>query len=236
MPPWFDYLWYELTWYVSFAGFTLGNSLRVEGRENFPMQGPALVITNHQSYWDPLLNGLSTRRHQSFVARRTLFGNRFFAWLINRLNAVPIDQEGIAKEDIKAILKKLQEGRAVVIYPEGERTADGQLQTLMPGIVLLIKRVQAPIVPVAIAGAFDAWPRTQKLPSLSPLFLPANDATIAVSVGKPLDPGRYAHMPREQILKELFDELQKVERRAEKLRRKRPKKNPSPAAWRAGLG
>lgn len=220
MPPWFDYLWYELTWFVSFTGFTLFNSLRVEGRENFPMTGPALVITNHQSFWDPLLNGLSTRRHQSFVARKSLFNNRFFAWLINRLNAVPINQEGIAKEDIKAILKKLQEGRAVVVYPEGGRTDDGKLHELLPGIVLLIKRVQAPIVPVAIAGAFHAWPRTSRLPHCSPLFLPANDATIAVSVGKPLDGRRYAHMPREQILQELFVELQKVEQQAEKLRRK----------------
>ncbi len=220
MPPWFDYLWYELTWFVSFTGFTLGNSLRVEGRENFPMQGPALVITNHQSFWDPLLNGLSTRRHQSFVARRTLFNNRLFAWLINRLNAVPINQEGVAKEDIKAILRKLQEGRAVVVYPEGGRTHDGKLGELQPGIVLLIKRVQAPIVPVAIAGAYNAWPRTSRLPRLSPLFMPANDATIAVSVGKPLDGRRFTHMPREQILQELFGELKKVEQRAEKLRRK----------------
>jgi 1-acyl-sn-glycerol-3-phosphate acyltransferase len=220
MPPWFDYLWYELTWYVSFTGFTLFNSLRVEGRENFPMTGPALVITNHQSFWDPLLNGLSTRRHQSFVARRSLFKNRFFAWVINRLNAVPINQEGVAKEDIKAILKKLQEGRAVVVYPEGGRTNDGKLGELQPGIVLLIKRVQAPIVPVAIAGAYNAWPRTSKLPRVSPLFLPANEATIAVSVGKPIDGRRFADMKREQILQELSEEMRKVEQRAEKLRRK----------------
>src|SRR5262249_51520967 len=159
-PPWFDYLWYELTWYVSFTGFTLFNSLRVEGRDNIPMTGPVLVIANHQSFWDPLLNGLATRRHQSFLARKGLFDNPIFAWVIRRLNGVPIDQEGVAKEGIKAILGQLHQGRAVVVYPEGGRTPDGKMHPLEPGIVLLIKRAKAPIVPVGIAGAFDTWPRT----------------------------------------------------------------------------
>jgi len=220
MPDWFDYLWYEATWYVSFVSFTLGNSLRTEGWQHIPKTGPVLVIANHQSFWDPLLIGVTSRRHFSFLARKTLFNNRGFAWVINRLNGIPIDQEGVGKEGIKAILKQLGEGRGVVVFPEGERTGTGKILPLQPGIVLLIKRVHAPIVPIGIAGAFDAWPRTQALPHSSPLFLPPTKKTIAVSVGRPLDPKRYADMGREEILKELFEELRKVEQRARALRRK----------------
>jgi 1-acyl-sn-glycerol-3-phosphate acyltransferase len=219
MPEWFDYLWYEATWYLSFAGFTLGNSLRVEGWQHIPPTGPVLIIANHQSFWDPLLIGVTSRRHLSFLARKTLFRNPAFAWVIRRLSGVPIDQEGVGKEGIKTILKQLEQGRAVVVFPEGERTPDGKLHPLQPGIVLLIKRVQAPIVPVGIAGAYQAWPRTQRLPRPAPLFLPATDATMAVTVGKALDGRHYKDLPREQILQELFDELQKLQRRAERLRR-----------------
>jgi 1-acyl-sn-glycerol-3-phosphate acyltransferase len=87
-------------------------------------------------------------------------------------------------------------------------------------VYLLIKKTQAPIIPVGIAGAYDAWPRQQKLPMPAPLFLPPRTGTIAVSVGEPLDSRRYMELPREQVLLELHQELQKVVKSAERLRRK----------------
>src|SRR6185436_3601001 len=104
--------------------------------------------------------------------------NPLFAALIRSLNAVPIDQEGIGKDGIRTILEQLQLGRAVVVFPEGERTPDGRMLPLKPGIHLLIKRTQAPIVPVGIAGAFDAWPRGRRFPMPAPLFWPAGKGTI----------------------------------------------------------
>jgi hypothetical protein len=85
---------------------------------------------------------------------------------------------------------------------------------------LLIKRTQAAIIPVGIAGAFDAWPRWRKVPTPAPLFLPPRPGTIAVSIGTALDAARFAEMPREQVLEELHRELQKSIVSAEKLRRK----------------
>ena len=152
MPPWFDYLWYEATWYVSFAGFTLGQQPAHRGPGQLPQRGPVLVIANHQSFWDPLLIGVTSRRHLSFLRARRCSTNPAFAWVINRLSGIAIDQDGVGKEGIKAILKQLGQGRGVVVFPEGERTGDGKLHPLQPGIVLLIKRVHAPIIPVGIAG------------------------------------------------------------------------------------
>jgi 1-acyl-sn-glycerol-3-phosphate acyltransferase len=220
MAAWLSYLWYELVFWTTFFSFTVWFSLRVRGRQNIPLRGPVLLIANHQSFLDPNLAGLSAPRHLAYLARKTLFKNRFFAALIHSVGAVPVDQEGVAKEGLKAILQQLQAGRAVLVFPEGERTRDGVMHELKPGILLLIKRAQAPIVPLGIAGAVEAWPRWQRYPMPAPLFLPATRRTLAVSVGPALDAKRYASMERHQALQELFRALQVQQEKAERLRRK----------------
>jgi len=220
MAAWLSYLWYELVFWTTFFGMTVWFSLRVRGRQHIPLRGPVLLIANHQSYLDPNLAGLSSPRHLYYLARKTLFRNRFFAALIRSVGAVPVDQEGVAKEGLKAILQQLQAGRAVLVFPEGERSHDGVMRQLKPGILLLIKRAQAPIVPLGIAGAVEAWPRWQRYPVPAPLFLPATKRTLAVSVGPALDPKRYAAMERQQALEELFDALRLQHEQAERLRRK----------------
>ena len=217
---WLCHCWYELVSWLSLAALTLGWSLRIRGRRHFPRTGPVLVIANHQSFLDPLVIGVACSQHLSFLARKTLFANRLFGWLIGSLGGVPIDQQGVGKEGLQTVLRQLDEGRAVVVFPEGHRTRDGVLHALMPGIVLLLKRARAPLVPVAIAGAHAAWPHGQKLPKLAPLFLPAHQGTVAVAVGPPFDPSRWADDPREKVLEELFTELMKVQEQAERLRRK----------------
>lgn len=215
-----SYFIYETTYWLSMSAMTLGFSLRTKGGQHIPSTGPALLIANHQSFIDPVLVGLATRRHLSILARQTLFRRPMLAWYIRRLNAVPIDHEGVGKEGIKAILGQLQAGRAVLVFPEGTRTHDGKLQPLRPGVQLLIKRTAAPIVPVGIAGAYEAWPRTQALPTPAPLFLPASRGGIAVVVGKPLDARPLAQLPRDRCLRELFAVLHTVQQQAERLRRK----------------
>jgi 1-acyl-sn-glycerol-3-phosphate acyltransferase len=220
MHPWVCWLLYEIGYWFSLIGLTIFSSYRFEGRRNIPTTGAALLLSNHQSFLDPSAAGCATRRHLFFLARKTLFQNRLFGALIRRLNAVPVDQEGIAKEGMKTILEQLKAGRVVLVFPEGERTWTGELQPLKPGIFLLIKRIAAPIVPIGIAGAFDALPRTRNWPKLSPLFLPPTGADIAVCVGKPISAERYRDMPREQVLEDLYEELKRVTERARQMRRK----------------
>jgi 1-acyl-sn-glycerol-3-phosphate acyltransferase len=219
--PWFR-LWHEFLYFPYHMAFTLGFSLRLQGQANMPKTGPALLIANHQSFLDPPIVGLCARRPLVYVARKTLFRNPYFAYLIRSMNAIPIDQEGLGKEGIRTILEQLKLGKAILLFPEGARTENGAMQPLKPGIHLLIKRAQAPIVPVGIAGAYDAWPIWRKYPIPAPLFLPAKkDAgTISVSLGKPIDSRRYVELPREQALRELFDLIQVEQARAEKLRRR----------------
>lgn len=211
---------YEIGYWLSRTGLTLGFQYRFEGRGHIPRTGPALLLANHQSFLDPSIVGSATRRHLCFLARKTLFRG-LFGRLIDRLNAVPVDQEGVAKEGLKTILEQLQAGQAVLVFPEGERTPTGEVQPLKPGVLLLIKRMDVPIVPIGIAGAFAALPRTRKWPELSPFFLPPTGADIAVSIGKPIAAKHYRDMPREQALMELWEELKRAKERAQRLRRRK---------------
>jgi 1-acyl-sn-glycerol-3-phosphate acyltransferase len=220
MRDWRSWLWYEGCYGLALAGMTFGFSIRFIGRRNVPRRGPALLVANHQSFLDPVIVGLASPRHLRYLARKTLFGNRLFAALITSLHAVPVDQDGVAKEGLKAVLKLLEAGEAVVVYPEGNRTETGQMQPLKPGILLLLARVAAPVVPVGIAGAFEALPRSRAWPKLSPLFLPTTGADIAVAVGAPIPAQRYRDLPRKDALEDLAAELERVRQQAERLRRK----------------
>jgi 1-acyl-sn-glycerol-3-phosphate acyltransferase len=219
MKNWLSYLWYEANFWAYGAGLGLGFSMRTEGMNNVPREGPALLISNHQSFFDPALVGVAARRQLCYLARKTLFRIPAFAWYIRSVNAVPVDHEGVGVEGMKAILQQLQAGRAVVVFPEGTRTANGHLQPIRPGVMLLIKRARAPVVPVGIAGAFEAWPRWRAVPIPAPLFLPAARGTLAVSIGRPLDGVKLAELPRDRLLTALFDELSKVHQRANRLKR-----------------
>jgi 1-acyl-sn-glycerol-3-phosphate acyltransferase len=213
-----SYLWYETVFWVSGPVMTLGFSLRTEGMRHVPKIGPALLIANHQSFLDPDLVGLAARRHLCYLARKTLFRNRAFGWFIRSLHAAPIDQEGIGIDGIRVILEQLQQGRAVLVFPEGERTHDGLIHPLRPGVALLIKRSQAPVVPVGIAGAYQAWPRQRAFPIPAPLFLPAQHGRIAVSISRPLDGRQLSELPRDRVLADLFEELQRAHQKANHLR------------------
>jgi 1-acyl-sn-glycerol-3-phosphate acyltransferase len=217
---WLSILWYEGGYCLCYAVGTLGLSLRTEGARHMPRSGPALVVANHQSFLDPVLVGLAVRRRLRYLARKTLFRHRALAWLMSSLGGVPVDHHGVAKEGLRTALDLLQVGEALVLFPEGHRTETGQMQPFRPGVHLLLKRTTAPVVPVGIAGAYRAFPRTQRLPTLSPLFWPAPRGAIAVSVGKPLPPEHFAEMPRDKVLDELVRAVQAVAARAERLCRK----------------
>jgi 1-acyl-sn-glycerol-3-phosphate acyltransferase len=212
--------WFRWNYWLSMAGMTFGFSLRTEGHRHVPASGPALLLSNHQSFLDPIVAGVSARRPLCYLARSGLFRLGPLSWLMRSLHAVPINQEGFAREGLQTVLQQLQSERAVLVFPEGERTHDGKMQPLRPGVHLLIKRIDMPIVPVGIAGAFEAWPRTRPLPRLAPLPWPVRPGAIACSIGAPLASRRFAGKPRQEVLDTLFQAIQASVQRAERLRRR----------------
>lgn len=142
--------------------------LKVRGSERVPPTGPLIIIANHQSHYDPILIGLVVRnRPFRPMARSGLFNHWLMRVLLNAFNTISVDQ---SKGDVEAIRKSIdvvRDGQPLIIYPEGTRTRDGITHEFQRGFHVVMKRSRAPILPIAIEGAFDAWPIFEKWPRLS---------------------------------------------------------------------
>lgn len=157
---------------------TLLFDLKVYGRQHVPLKGGALLISNHQSYLDPVLIAVYLERPMSYMAKSELFENKYFAWIIRALNAFPIKQRAGDVGAIKETIKRLQEGYLLNVFPEGARTFTSELGKIEPGAALVIRRAGVPVIPCVIQGSYEAWPRTVKFPKPHP---------IAVMYGPPLN-------------------------------------------------
>ncbi len=212
-------IWHQVgLWFFGLL-FVFGNSSRTFGKHRMPKTGPVLIIANHESYWDPPIVGITLHRRVTYMARKTLFINKIGGYLIRMQGAFPVDQEGTGLDGIKSALQLLELGEGVIVYPEGTRTPDGEMKEFMAGIVLLIRRAKVPVLPVGVAGAYDAWPIHAARPSWSPLLMSANKATICCCVGEVIPPEKLLAMKPAEMLKFLTEEVTKV--RTEAYARKR---------------
>jgi 1-acyl-sn-glycerol-3-phosphate acyltransferase len=133
--------------------------LRIIHRERMIQTGPVILAMNHQSYLDPPLAGITCDRAIYFLAKRTLIDVPVLGWLLPKLNVIPVNQEGIDRSALKALIRVLKSGNAALVFPEGARTLDGNLQPAQPGLGLVIAKTLAPVVPMRIFGAHEALPR-----------------------------------------------------------------------------
>lgn len=184
--------------------------IRTSGRRNFPPEGGGLVCSNHQSFLDPILVGLCCDRPMNYLARDTLFRFKPFARLIETYHAIPIDREGTGLAGIKESLKRLKRGELVLIFPEGTRSADGELLPVQSGVCTLARRAGVPLIPVALDGAAQAWPRTQKLP---------RPERIGIHVGPPISTEIVRSLDDERLAEVLAGEIAECHAIARRLRR-----------------
>jgi 1-acyl-sn-glycerol-3-phosphate acyltransferase len=168
--------------------------VRCSGVENIPAEGGVLVVSNHQSMLDPVLVGLACMRRMNYLARDTLFWFGPFRWLINSLDAIPIDREGLGLAGLKESLRRLKRGEMVVMFPEGTRTHDGEVAAFRPGFTVLAARSKASILPVGIEGAYAVWPRGHVVPSLGP---------IHVHYGPPIPPDEIGGRDERELMAEV---------------------------------
>jgi 1-acyl-sn-glycerol-3-phosphate acyltransferase len=180
-------------------------NVRCQGRDLVPREGGGLMVSNHQSNLDPVLVGLACDRRLNYVARKTLFKFPPFRWLINSLDAIPIDREGTGLEGLKETLKRLKRGEVVLLFPEGTRTPDGEVQRIKPGFCAVARRSGLPLFPVALDGAWHAWPRQKLLPGR---------AIVHVQFGQAIEPELIQSLDDEQLTAEVERRIRECHARA----------------------
>jgi 1-acyl-sn-glycerol-3-phosphate acyltransferase len=136
----------------------------IRHRERLPATGGVILAGNHVSFLDPPLYGAACRREAFFMARDTLFRHPVANWVLRSWNCVPIKREGGDIAAMRTALRMLEEGKAVLMFPEGTRTRDGNLQEPRAGIGMIVARSRAVIQPMRIFGADKALPRGKSLP------------------------------------------------------------------------
>ncbi len=147
---------------------------KVQGVENLPAEGPVILAVNHQSMWDPIVAGCSIPRRVSFMAKEELFSIPVISNISRSLGAFPVKRGQGDMNAIRQSLAILKEGRVLGLFPEGTRSKDGEIQKGQPGIVLLMEKSKATVVPIKIFG-------TRSL-------LTKGWGKIVVVIGKPMTP------------------------------------------------
>jgi 1-acyl-sn-glycerol-3-phosphate acyltransferase len=169
-------VYYWLGYHLSRLVGRLFFCFRVIHGERMLQSGAVILAMNHQSYLDPPLAGSTCDRAIYFLARRTLLDVPLLGWLLPKLNVIPVNQEGIDRSALKSLIRVLKAGNAALVFPEGSRTPDGNLQPAEPGLGLIIAKTLAPVVPMRIFGAHEALPRDGGLH-----FVP-----ITIVIGEPI--------------------------------------------------
>ena len=147
---------YALTAYVGTRYFNVPDLRK--------MEGGLLIASNHQSFLDPVLVGMSFSRPISYMARRSLFRIPGLGLFLRLVGVHPIRRGEVDSSALRLILKLLRGGETLLMFPEGTRTPDGELGEFKAGVVSLALRTRVPILPVCVEGAFESWPRSRVLP------------------------------------------------------------------------
>lgn len=179
---------------------------RAEGAEHLPEDGGVILASTHESHLDPVILQAALPRRIKYVARTTLFRNPVFGWLIRSLGAVEFDRDATTAGGLRTVIDQLTGGEVVVYFPEGTRTRDGRIGRIRPGVALLARRSGVPVVPAAIAGTFDCWPRGRRF---------FRSGRIRVVYGKPVTYEGSAK--REDVLDDLGRRFRALKARAREL-------------------
>ncbi|MEE2681620.1 MAG: lysophospholipid acyltransferase family protein [Planctomycetota bacterium] len=223
--------WWDLASFVCELYMRLFHRIRVVRFSRTPASGPVIFVSNHQSYFDPVINNVQTsQRPYTGIAGAHLTKFKPFGLLLKSWGTVFVSAAAGDKGALKIALNELQNGRAVLIYPEGSRSPDGLVQPFEKGLLLLIRRSRAPVLPIGIEGAFDVWPKDRTFPRLSGGIASASGELIPSEELLALEPA--------ELLERLRGEVDTLRLEARRILRERsggrwpppgPADEPSPA-------
>lgn len=184
----FHKILYYFVIYTVWFFFKVFYRLKVYGKDHF-IPGGALIAPNHVSFLDPPIVAVSCPEEIHFLARQTLF-KPVFGQFIAALNSHPVQKDATNLKVLKVINQLLKEEKKVLLFPEGTRSRDNQLQEIKPGIGMLISKSESAIIPTYIHGTYEIWNRNRKFPKLF--------GKTAVVFGSPIQWKDYVDMDKKE--------------------------------------
>ncbi len=209
---WANRTWYRICRWICRVVSVLFFRFRFDGADHFPEEGGALVLSNHQSFLDPAFVGQCHHRRMNFVARSSLRKSLIYRLVAGPLDPIPIEREGMGLGGIKEMLRRAKRGEIIALFPEGTRTKDGSLGKLKPGFAALCKRAKVPIIPAALDGAYQCWPRGRKFP---------RRGIVQMEYGEPIMPEEYADWDDDRLVQEVAERMADCLARAQQQRARR---------------
>jgi 1-acyl-sn-glycerol-3-phosphate acyltransferase len=167
---------YRISQFIGKLILTLYFRIRVEDRENIPKEGAHIVVANHTSFLDPFIIGTIVPRVIHYLTYAYFYNLPVCHWYCKRVHCIPLKKDGKDISALKNALRLLREGELLGIFPEGVRSATGQLGQGEPGVALIALKANVPILPIGIRGAYESFPKGAKFPK---------PGTITVTIGKP---------------------------------------------------
>ena len=144
---------YPIVWFFARSIAEILGGLKIYGRENIPKTGGFILAPNHISYYDPPFVGSCVNRPIHFFAKYELFKNRLFASILRRINSIPVKRGTIDRQALKIAIEVIKQGSGLTVFPEGTRSKTDKLLKAKPGLGLIARQAECPIVPAYIINS-----------------------------------------------------------------------------------
>lgn len=197
-------IWYKVNRFLCLVFCHTFFRIKVYGKENLPSKGPFLMVSNHQSFIDPILCGMFLKQWIYFLARSSLWNSRIYRALTFAFPLIPVRRGKADMRAIKQMVRVLRSGEGICLFPEGTRTDNGWIKEFKPGFGFACKKADAPVIPVVVEGAYRAWGRGKK-------FCSIGDVTVSVCYCEPIPPEQIKDLTERQLAEKVTDIVRKTQ-------------------------
>ena len=175
---------------------------KIEGLENIPKDGPIIIASNHQSYFDFLCFIAASPRKVHYLAAEKFYKSRMWRPVMNLTGQIKVERVSHDKKGVHdKVYSALDQGRVIGIFPEGTRSADGEIQKPFTGVAKFALNAKVPVIPVGIIGTYDIMSRHDKRPKF-------RGAKARIKIGKPIYFSEYANIqPTNEDYKKITDKI-----------------------------
>ena len=158
----FSTILYKVGKFLCWLFFLIFCPLRVHNASNIPKKGKFILASNHASFLDPPLVGVACPRDLNFMARDNLFRNPLIGWVLRNVHAIALKRNTSDVSALKTGLKKLEQGKGLLLFPEGTRSINGEIGEGLAGVGFLARKGEAPVIVVFVKGTDQALPKGAK--------------------------------------------------------------------------